>query len=158
MFAHNTSGGLFADLEDAKNKNSEQENSTLFSILDQLEKFRDTQGNFQFKICYPELTYTPISPCNEWVQSSNPLYESTITGFKSLRIAFPKTSIGGSFTGLALSSSGFTLIDKTPSHSHWFFAIGALQYWGGKDTIPGPHNSNGWADAVRNVELFVKTA
>eukprot|EP00092_Neocalanus_flemingeri_P029421 GFUD01031946.1.p1 GENE.GFUD01031946.1~~GFUD01031946.1.p1 ORF type:complete len:379 (-),score=91.19 GFUD01031946.1:217-1326(-) len=159
VFAHNTSGGLFANLEDSKNKNPDNENSTLFSILDQLENFRDFQGNFQFKICYPELTFTPITPCNEWIQSSNPLYESNITGFKALRIAFPKTSAGASFGGLGLSpSSGLTLIDETPLKSSWYFAIGATQYWHKKDTIPGPPNSRG-SDfaAIRKVELFVKT-
>ena len=31
--------------------------SKLYSILDQLEDFRNSKGKFQFKLCYPELTW-----------------------------------------------------------------------------------------------------
>lgn len=160
IFSHDTAGGLFANLEDAKNKNPQNENSKLFSILDQLEKFRDAEGNFELKVCYPEVTYTPIYPCNEWIQSSNPVHETNITGFRALRIAFPKTSTGGTFSGLGLSppSFGSTLIDETPSHGNWYFAIGALQYWHKDDTIPGPRHGDTDLAAVRRVELWVKTS
>eukprot|EP00091_Calanus_sinicus_P000622 TRINITY_DN10538_c0_g1_i1.p1 TRINITY_DN10538_c0_g1~~TRINITY_DN10538_c0_g1_i1.p1 ORF type:complete len:207 (+),score=44.02 TRINITY_DN10538_c0_g1_i1:516-1136(+) len=158
VFAHNTSGGFFINLEDVKSKNPENENADLFSILDQLEMFRDKEGFFRFKVCYPEVQYTAIYPCNEWIQSSNPLHETIITGFKPLRIAFPKTSTGGIFGGLGLSppSSSDTLIDETPSHGNWYFAIGALNNWHKKDTIPGPVSSTSDLAAVKKVEMFVR--
>merc|ERR1711892_1197864 len=160
IFAHDTSGGLYADLEAAMNKNPRNEKAKLYSILDQLERFRDPEGNFHLKVCYPEVKYTPIYPCNEWIQSSNPLHESTITGFKAKWIAFPKTSTGGTFSGLGLSpqSFGSTLIDETPSHGYWYFAIGALQYWHKNDTIPGPWHGEADLAAVKRVNLFAKIA
>ena len=63
---------------------------------------------------------------------------------------------GGLFGGLGPSKwKTNTLIDTTHPKS-WGFAIGALNFWHKKDTIPGP-----WAEifdlyAVRKVELYVK--
>ena len=140
------------------NKNLRNEEAKLYSILDQLERFRDGEGNFHLKVCYPDVKYTPIYPCNEWVQTSNPLHETVITGFKALWIAFPKTSTGETFKGLGLSppSFGSTLIDDEPSHGHWYFAIGALKYWHKNNTIPGPWNMDPNLAAVTKVNLFVK--
>jgi len=156
VFSHDTSGGVFNDLKDAMNKNPNDENTKLFSILDQLERYRDPEGNFHLKICYPEVTYTPIQPCNEWKQTSNPVFESNITGYKALKIAFHKTSTGGIFSGLARSSATTsTLIDETDSHSNWYFAVGALHFWHKADTIPGPVAETSDLSAVKKVELFV---
>ena len=68
-------------------------------------------------------------------------------------MAFPKNSYGQDFGGLGVSSvsSEYTLIDDAPGGEYWWMAIGARQFHGGVDTIPGPHNIN-----VKEVELFVQ--
>ena len=73
IFGHNTEGGLFSSKMDAMVKNLEIPNAFLFSILKYLEHYRGKDGNFQFKLCYPE-----VGKCNEWIQTSNPATETTI--------------------------------------------------------------------------------
>jgi hypothetical protein len=41
--------GFFADLDEAQNKNADNETADLFSILYQLEQFRTCEGVFHFK-------------------------------------------------------------------------------------------------------------
>ena len=86
-------------------------NISLFSLnrLNQLEQYRGSDGNFQFKLCYPGLT-TGVGgrKCNEWIQSSNPVTETTITGFKPIFLAFPNLAPWngkvGSWAGLGKNS------------------------------------------------------
>ena len=151
--------GLFINIEDAKNKNSADPNAALFSKLDQLEGMRDSDGEFHLKLCYPELTqFHP--PCNEWIQTSNPATETAITGYREVQVTFKGSSGRGTkFGGLAISpySSGSTWIDADPSHSHWWYAIGALKHNGGHLTIPGPVDGNNKGYPITKVELFVQT-
>ena len=81
--------------DDALSKNPDDQNANLFSIFDQLEKYRDENGNFQFKLCYPEL-----DKCNEWIQSSNPATETEIKGFRAVDLTFKTNEIGGQWAGL----------------------------------------------------------
>merc|ERR1711892_1305385 len=78
--------GYFGDLMEAEHKNAENESADLFSILYQLEQFRNCDGVFHFKLCYPDLVGNFNFPCNEWTQSSNPLYESLIEDFTPIKI------------------------------------------------------------------------
>ncbi len=50
--------------------------TTNFFIKDNLN-FRNCFGNFHFKMVWPG-----IGGFNEWLQSSNPVTKSTVTGFK----------------------------------------------------------------------------
>ena len=154
VFSHNTAGGLFSDLNDAKKKNIDDKEADLFSILYDLESMRNEDGVFHFKLCYPDLTeYDP--PCNEWLQTSNPLTASKITGYTAIAITWPKNGINKEFKGLGVSppSKVYNLIDDAPEHANWFSSIGALRHWGGSDTIPGPYTDGG--QAVKRVELYV---
>ena len=155
VFSHDTSGGLFSNIEDAKNINSDDPNAALFSKLDQLEGMRASDGQFHLKLCYPELTqFSP--PCNEWTQTSNPATESTITGYQGGQVSFTKNGGGAPFGGLALSNiTSSTRIDANPSDELWWYAIGAFSYHGGPDTIPGPQSSDDH-HSVKIVEIFVK--
>ena len=121
---------------------------------------RNDEGVFHFKLCYPELASVKNNffPCNEWIQSSNPLTESTITGFAAISLAwhingwrdFPKV---GTFQGLGLSPPSFSynLIDVAPDQGSFYFSIGTLINWPSfdSDTVPGPLASVG----VKRVEL-----
>ena len=153
IFSHNTAGGLFSSQEDALNKNPDDPNANLFSILDQLENYKNAEGNFHLKLCYPEVSGEDGSHCNEWVQTSNPVTDTTITGFRAISLAFNLDSYNNPWVGLGRSPSGHpTLMDDAPSRTYWWSAIGATRYHGGSDTIPGanPH-------VVKKVELHVHT-
>ena len=151
VFGHDTAGGLFSRRADALTKNEDNPDAQLFSILNQLEKYRGSDGNFQFKLCYPEL-----NKCNEWIQSSNPATETTIRGFKPISLAFKTNGIGHAWAGLGKSSSNKyseVLIDDAPAYMNSHCAIGACAYWPGKPMIPGPRGENG----ITKVNLYVMT-
>ena len=134
-------------------KNPDNPNADLYSILDRLEDFRDGDDKFQFKLCYPGLA--PVGDkgnCNEWIQTSNPATESTITGFEAISLAFVLDSYEKPWRGLGrnlASLQSSTLIDDSPSESYWWSAIGAFTTY--ENGIPGPN-----PNVVRKVELFVK--
>ena len=149
VFGHDTAGGLFSRREDALTENEDNPYANLFSILNQLEQYRGSDGNFQFKLCYPEL-----NKCNVWIQSSNPATETTIRGFKPISLEFTVNGIGGAWAGLGKSSSDMeVLIDDAPAYKNWHSAIGACAYWPGKPKIPGPRGENG----ITKVNLYVMT-
>ena len=51
VFSHDTQGGLFSSQDEAASKNADKPfTAQLFSTLDQLENFRDREGNFHFKL------------------------------------------------------------------------------------------------------------
>ena len=106
VFSHDVSGGLFSSYADVGSKNSKDPGSKLFSILDQLEDYRNSEGKFQFKLCYPELTWGKEKKnCNEWIQSSNPYTEYTITGFQEIFLAFDKDGKMNEWKGLGKNYS-----------------------------------------------------
>ena len=161
MFSHDIKGGVFSSQSDAASKNPTNPHADLFSILDQLERYRGFDGNFRFKLCYPELTWGEGGrKCNEWIQSSNPLTETTITGFKAISLAFTITSYKKPWGGLGKSPSQwpYAAIDDSPSQNAWWSAIGSTRVYNGG--IPGPRYS---VDAqantlgvVKKVQLFVQ--
>eukprot|EP00092_Neocalanus_flemingeri_P012265 GFUD01013221.1.p1 GENE.GFUD01013221.1~~GFUD01013221.1.p1 ORF type:complete len:589 (+),score=124.60 GFUD01013221.1:122-1768(+) len=144
VYSHDTAGGLFATVDEAKKKNINDEDADLFSVLYNLKSMRNEDGVFHLKLCYPELTEHAY-PCNEWIQSSNPVLESTITGYIGIKETWPKNSGGNAFQGLGLSPPSFSsnLIDDAPSSTSWWNSIGTLKYHGGSDTIPGPVGPTG---------------
>ena len=153
IFGHNTLGGLFSNKDDVLKKNFGNSSADLYSKLYELENYRNSESNFQFNLCYPLIKGIGGRSCNEWIQSSNPVTNSTITGFKPLSLAFTKDSYNKDWKGLGINLPELqkdTLIDDSPSQSYWFTAIGAFKYWGGKNTIPGPR-----AIKITKVELFV---
>ena len=111
--------------------------------MDQLEDYRNSEGNFHFKLCYPELTWGRNGKtCNEWIQSSNPYTDTTISGFEEIFLAFDTDSNNESWKGLGKNSAGNdarTIMDDSPTQSYWYSAIGAKSAWrNGK--IPGPRH------------------
>ena len=155
VFYHNTDGGLFSSPEDALSKNMDNPTAELYSILGQLEDYQ-SGGIFHFKLCYPELVgVNDGDGCNEWMQTSNPATESTITGFQPISLSFPYNSYLQNWVGIGkdISGHGATFIDDAPNEINWYTAIGSYKYWGeqGATTIPGPRGEN----AVKKVELYV---
>ena len=161
VFSHDIFGGLFANYKDVGSKNPEDPDNKLFSILDKLEDYRNSEGNFQFKLCYPELTWGKEGKtCNEWIQSSNPYTNSTITGFEEIFLAFDRDGTNGNWKGLGmntLGNNGATIVDDSPSHPNWHSAIGAKANWEGDENIPGPRHptESGKYSPTSKVELYV---
>ena len=124
IFSHNLAGGLFDSSNDALKKNLNNPDALLFSKLNFLEGYRNKEGKFHFKICYPEIKG---NNCNEWKQTSNPATEGKIQGFQKIKLAFPKNGAGGSWGGLGRSElhSSHTLMDDTGSAAYWWMAVGA---------------------------------
>jgi len=114
---------------------------------------RNAEGVFHFKLCYPELA--EYFPCNEWIQSSNPVTHQAITGFAGITVTWNSNGNGngGTFQGLGLSPPSFkyNLIDAAPGSEYWWFSIGPLIHYPlVPDTVPGPYPT-----AVKRVELSV---
>ena len=124
--------------------------------MGQLEGLRGSDGKFHFKLCYPELNHYSF-PCNEWLQTSNPATESTITGYQGLHVTFGGSGYNHAFGGLAVSppSVNETWIDATPPSWIWWYAIGCFKYHNGKPNIPGPVDSTG-GYSITKVELYVQ--
>ena len=136
VFSHDTAGGLFSSQEEALNKNPDNPDAELFSILDQLEDYRDHEGILHFKLCYPELTGVGGCHCNEWTQTSNPVISQNIEGFNAISIAFPQDGKRNSWAGLGRSPVGHrSFLDDTPSDYTWWTSIGATEYLYEKDVI-----------------------
>ena len=156
VFSHDTSGGLFANLDEVKQKNVDNEDAALFSILYDLQSMKNDAGVFHFKLCHPDLTDYEF-PCNEWTQTSNPVTETTITGYSPVKITWNKNSIQKPFHGLGLSPASFDqcLIDDAPGHYFWWNSIGNLKFFG-RDTIPGPVTTEGKEIVVKRKNLYVK--
>ena len=156
VFSHDTGGGLFSSQEEALNKNPDNPDAELFSILDQLEDYRDHEGILHFKLCYPEISGVGGGHCNEWTQTSNPLYYSTIQGFQAIALAFPHDGNNHPWRGLGRSQAKFSFLDDTPSDDTWWTAIGATAYSAPEhikseeDCIPGPRTH-----MVTKVELYI---
>ena len=159
MFGHDTKGGLFINQADVGSKNPDNSDALLFSKLGQLENYRNYDGTFKFKLCYPELTWgVNKEKCNEWIQSSNPLTDSTITGFVAISLAFTKNGDLRDWKGLGKASPQLpTAIDDAPETSfRWFSSIGATQFYPSKGFIPGPRNvHDAHLGKVTKVELYV---
>ena len=149
---------MFANKDDALNKNPDDPDADLYSILDQLEDYRGADGRFRFKLCYPELTWgVDGKKCNEWYQTSNPATDQTITGFEAVDLAFTLNSYAQPWQGLGKTIRSDTLIDDAPSEGYWFCAIGSISSGPTSGTIPGPrHADDLWAlSSVKQVELSV---
>ena len=145
VFYHNSKYGFFANKKDALKKNADDETQPLYSILGDLEDFRNSDGKFHFKLVYPEVPAT-----NEWIQSSNPATDTTITGFEAISLDVDINSYDEAWAGLGYSDDK-TLIDDAPDGIRWWTAIGSYQeYPKEPGTFPGLKKN-----AVSIVELYV---
>merc|ERR1712141_925137 len=146
IFSHNSRYGYFDDAADALSRNADDESQPLFSRLSDIEQFRNAQGEFHFKLVYPE-----IPAVNEWIQTSNPTTETTITGFKATSLDISINSIDDAWAGLGVGDEGKCVMDDSPDTTKWWTAIGAERpYPTNSETFPGLKKNK-----VSMVELYV---
>ena len=152
MFNHDAAIGVFTDAEDVKLKSPFDPTAPLYSFLDNLELLKKKEDPYQLRICYPELTQHSF-PCNEWIQSKNPLDTTSGTNIDTaISITFNSNGANGNFKGLGTNRFGKdtrTIIDGSPTSSNWWFAIGLKELKDNK--IAGPPTN--W---VSKVELYMK--
>ena len=168
LFHHNNIGGYFSSPQDALRKNVENPSANLYSILYKLNDFRSSIG-FHFKLCYPELG-NHGNGCNEWVQTSNPATDSTITGFIPINLSFTKDSYNDDWGGigntgnneigiLEIANYEIALIDDAPNRIGWYTPIGSFRILGTSSLMLGPIGppDNRFLYGNTIVELFVKS-
>ena len=153
VFSQDINGGAFQSLKAALYKNSNNQNALLFSNLINLEDYRSYDGKFHFKLCYPTVEGLQGKHCNMWSQSSNPVEQSEITGFKAYSLAFSMTA-NGPWKGLGKSKKRDLLMSDFPSRdSDNMGGIGLVGASSGKyEKLPSVWAGKG---VVRKVELYV---
>ena len=105
-----------------------------FSILSDIDDNFKIHGYYEFMIEYPELEYA----YNRWQQSNNPIYEDecynsteclkTAAGFKAIETKAYSGNWGGlvktKYFNFGYYKSAPSLLNGTPGHIDWYFAIG----------------------------------
>lgn len=143
VFYHNISvNKTFFTPSEALNCNTDNK----YSSLDRLEEFRNGDGNFEFKLEYPEL-----NQYNRWIQKSNPTKAvEVVSGYKAVQIA----STQNSWNGICKSNSNSCFIDGSVGVSQWYYSIGCYSStW--SDTI-GKVGIPSYTAAVNEVILWVR--
>ena len=126
----------------------------LFSFLGNLDMLKRREDPYHLRLCYPELAGEHEFPCNEWLQSENPMNSRARDNMDTaVVITFNSNGVSNrGFKGLGKNNAGMnvnTIIDASPRNSNWWLAIGALKTKENK--IQGPRGK--W---VSKVELFMK--
>lgn len=117
-----------------------------YSILSELETFRRTTGEFEFKQVWPNRRDNGKN-YNHWSQTSNPVTRSTsgVDGYKAIDVSFAGQNGG---KGLEFNTAGSSLLDGSVDSGTWWYAIGSTSDFSGG--IPGPGDG-----AESAVELYV---
>ena len=139
---------------EALSKNSDDPTALLYSRLDQLEDFRTEDGKFHLKIVFPDL-----GGSNEWMQTSNPVTDSTIKGFQPVKLDYQIDGHANPWGGLGLNTvNEQALISDTPTTEFFYMCLGCQIYYPSTGAIPGPRISKENEEdvlAVTQVELYV---
>ena len=117
---------------DFTNLNEDEPWNENYSIMLNLEDYRNTDGKFRFRYTCESVGLSGSPPnfvsfsdndiYSDWRQTSNPNdTTNSVTGFESI---YSKTA--GNWGGLSKSSqSGSSIIDGNPGSSNWWWTIGA---------------------------------
>ena len=127
------------DWAEARSLNAGAPEAPNFSILDQLEDLRGSDGTFEFKMVYPE---DDEEKATIWKQSSNPVTRTSsgVEGYFLIR-----NDWGTGFGGLEKNgATGYAFLDGTPG-GNWFYAI----------AVENPNNFPSATGQTTQVELYV---
>ena len=160
VFHHNTHNNTewFKDEEEALHCNSKYK----YSILDELEYFRGSDGKFEFLLEYPEIP----NQYNRWKQTDNPTEVmepggNTATfanGYEEVHIDWSRN-----FGGLLKDIRNRTFLNGTLNTGNWYYAIGCYNnsttdWWNGLpgqwqfSDLPGSSSKN----PAHEVNLYVR--
>lgn len=164
VFHHDTNNNTvwFADEAEALNCNSQYK----FSILDQLEGFRGSDGKFEFLLEYPQ---DLPNEYNRWKQTDNPVTTtekdnstaSPANGYEAIHVDWTTSGWGGLLKSIKQGekSRPFTFIDGVTNHNNWYYAIGCYDNssllpsdnnWHNK--VPGAKGDTG----MKEINLYVR--
>ena len=129
VFKHNTAGGYFSSLTDAKSKNTSSPTGNLYSILDTIDSMKSSHGlTFKYRDTTNDIQ-------NIWFQQSNPIYDTKVVGYSPIEIAFSSNYWGGLEYGNRDTSGrkngNSSLIDGSVEHTNWWYSVGATSAHGG---------------------------
>jgi hypothetical protein len=141
VLVHKTTAGLFANDTEALNKNADDTDAEIYSVLGRLEEFK-RDNKFEFWLHYPEVNTSEGG--NHWTQTSNPTTDS-IADYTPITINDTTQRWGG-----LEKSNSRTLINGSVGHNNWFYAIGSKSYWPSNGTIPGP------STGITEVYLYIR--
>ena len=101
-----------------------------YSCLGRLDQFKNTSGNFEFMLEYPDATGTLAGKKNIWTQTSNPWTEqktNTGEGTENAK-GFQGISMGlAGYGGHGLEYNGTScLLDGIVNHSNWWLCVGIM--------------------------------
>lgn len=124
VFYHNCVNGseLFTSEAEALSTNSRYK----FSVLSSLENYRNSNGDFEFLLQYPNDT----NKYNRWIQTDNPTEvtlpyvsgNTTVKGYQAIHIDWTGYYWGGLYKS---ENTKVSLINGSAGHGEWFYAIGA---------------------------------
>ena len=172
VFRDDTTGGPFSpwhSYEEVGSFNVGKPNSYKYSIMAHIKEYKLQHGKgFRFKLCYPEINPPEgfEESCNEWYQTSDPYYDSAITGYEPISIPFkvvhPSVGLFGGLGKKKRLQQSYSAIDADPkgiSLDGTQFVIGLLKQIDHDTAIPGPYTmGNGFFEnSVEQVELYVKS-
>lgn len=154
VFEHNCVGGTVKFTSYNEVMNTQTANK--YSRLNILDKFKGSDGKFEFMLKYPDDT----TAYNRWKQTNNPCKEFkgysdsslTVDGYEAVSIAWT----GNAWGGLNRQNSDETdispcFLSGTVGHSNWYYAIGASS-----SHVNGMPTYNNGSTAGR-VQLWVRT-
>ena len=112
-----------------------------FSILDELDRWRQADGKFTMKIVWPQRSG---ENSQTWRQTTNPVTATAggVEGYEAVQVNFNSQG----WAGLEHGGSN-SLLDGTVDDGNWYYAIGSGNEWG--CGIPGAQ------DCESQVELWV---
>ena len=137
VFYHNNRGGstLFANETEAKSVDV----SYKYSALGTLDNYKDTTGNWEFMLQYPEIK----GKYNRWKQTGNPATTTIANGDGSANApGYSAVHIDWNYDywgGLTKSTAPETFLNGSVGMGTWFYAIGVYKGWYGG--IPGPNDT-----------------
>ena len=158
VFHHDTNGNTvwFTDEAEALHCNTEYK----YSILDQLEGFRGSDGKFEFLLEYPQ---DFPNEYNRWKQTDNPAttleannstYGTPANDYEAIHIDWTSKGWGGLLKSKNVNHAARTFIDGSTNHASWYYSIGCYNNhatdW--KDKMPGPDGYTG----MKEVNLYVR--
>ena len=132
---HNPTVEGFGNEAGAKSKNT-------LNAYSQLGQLANMKYNNQYEFM---LKADEVSGYNRWIQTSNPVDTTTVTGYKAVQNSWNTSN----FAGL-VHCSGNTLIAWTTSTGNWWYAIG--MYQGGR--CPIINSSSLWT--TKPVHFYVR--
>lgn len=126
-----------------------------YSILDEMDKFRRSDGAYEFLLYYPEISATKY---NRWSQTINPTAEflgdggddtKKVEGYTAIHVDYTDVHWGGlERQNSDATSTNACYLNGSCNHNNWFYAIGSYEKW--FDGMPGPDS----AIAVNKVFLY----